>query len=135
MIVLVDTSVWVEYFQKKPLIDPAHVDLLIEERRVATCLPIKAEILSGEMSAQAKSVVLAAFDAMTFIDSDWDSHETWEEITDLATETRRKKRGVPGMIDRMILLAAKRSAAQLWTLDKKLQKLADLSGVNLFSLG
>ena len=132
MTVLIDTSVWIEYFQKKPLIDPAHVDLLIEERRVATCLPFKAEVLSGEMSAPIRSVVLAAFEAMTFIDPDWNAHETWGGVTDLAAGARRKKWGIPGLVDRMILLAAKRSAAQLWTLDKKLKKFSDLAEVKLF---
>ena len=45
------------------------------------------------------------------------------EVVDLALLGRKRGVGIPGLVDRMILLAARHSEAQLWTLDRKLKKL------------
>lgn len=131
--VLVDTSVWIEFFRKKPSIsvDPLHI--LIEEKQVVTCLPITAEILSGEIPASKRSVIQDAFNAMVFIDLDWNSKKIWEEITHFALTAKKQGMGIPGLIDRMILLAAQKGSCSLWTLDRKLQQLAKFTKVPLFT--
>ncbi|MBI2082888.1 MAG: PIN domain-containing protein [Deltaproteobacteria bacterium] len=130
--ILIDTSIWIEYFQKKPTVDVSAVDLLIEERSAATCLPIKAEVLSGEMTTQTRSVVTLALNALESIDPNWNSDDIWNQITQLSIESRKRKIGLPGIVDRMILISAKLANAQIWTLDKKMKQLAPIVPVTLF---
>ncbi|MBI5299568.1 MAG: PIN domain-containing protein [Deltaproteobacteria bacterium] len=132
MIVLVDTSVWIEFFKKSSFAESAQLEMLIEERRVATCLPIRAEVLSGQMSSQNRLVVSQAFQSMHQLNPDWNKQETWEKIIEFAHLAWRNGFGIPGITDRMIALASKETGAALWTLDKKLKKLAETAGITNF---
>lgn len=126
MIVLVDTSVWIEFFKRSPSMDITPLELLIEERRVATCLPIRAEVLSGQMDSKTKSTVERALDAMISVDPDWNAKAIWDEIAGLAVLARKKVKKLPGIIDRAILLAARESGCQIWSLDRRLMRLAEI---------
>ncbi|MBI2982172.1 MAG: PIN domain-containing protein [Deltaproteobacteria bacterium] len=134
MSVLVDTSVWIEFFRPKPPIDISPLDLLIREREVTTCRPIIAEVLSGKMSSGTRSTVSRALNALTLVDLDWNIGSSWEKVIDLASLAHQKGIGIPGLVDRMILVSAQESGNQLWTLEAKLQKLAGLAGVGLFPI-
>lgn len=135
MMVLVDSSVWIEFFQKSPAISTTDLELLIEERKVVTCLPVMAEVLSGKMSSKVRQTVRHAFEAMTFVDLNWNAAETWHQLVDYCLKARRREMGIPGMVDRMIFAACQESGAQLWTLDKNLQRLALIMDQNLFVSG
>ncbi|OGQ21578.1 MAG: hypothetical protein A3I05_03500 [Deltaproteobacteria bacterium RIFCSPLOWO2_02_FULL_44_10] len=132
MNVLVDSSLWIEFFQKKPRIDLTSLELLLEERRVVTCLPIQAEILSGKMDHLTAQKVKAAFEVMIHVDPDWNSPIIWKEIATLAHLTKKKGQKMPGLVDRMILIAAKTSGSLLWSMDKHMNQLAVLAEVQLF---
>lgn len=132
MKVLVDSSVWIEFFRLKTPIPMAPLEFLIQERRVATCLPIKAEVLSGKMASPLRDLVEKAFDAMDFIDLDWNSKDTWNGLVELALRAQKKRVALPGTIDRMILACCLKSKLALWTLDRKLRKLAKAFGQSLF---
>ncbi|MBI2335448.1 MAG: PIN domain-containing protein [Deltaproteobacteria bacterium] len=122
--ILVDTSVWIEFFKKSPSIELTQLELFIEEGEVATCLPIQAELFSGEVSPKFEKILQDAFQAMVFVDPDWNSPTTWKNITEFSSKARNLKVGIPKLVDRMILYCAKQSKTTLWTLDKKLKKLA-----------
>lgn len=126
MIVLVDTSVWIEFFRRRPSVDIAPLELLIEERRVATCLPIRTEVLSGQMDSKTKNVIEGALDAMISVDPDWNAKSIWDQIAGLAVLARKKIRKLPGIVDRAILLAARESGCQIWSLDRRLMQLAEI---------
>lgn len=131
MMTLVDTSVWIEFFKPRPVVDLNPLELLIEERNVVTCRPVKAEVLSGEMSVSTREVITGALESMIPVDPDWNAPATWKNIVALAAKARQKEIGVPGLVDRMILMAALESGATLWTLDKKLKRFALIFGVTL----
>jgi predicted nucleic acid-binding protein len=127
VIVLVDTSVWAEYFRRHSRLSAGALDRLQELVRddlVATVLPIRAEVLSGRVKKEREAEVRAAFASLRSADLDWNAAPTWEDIAQCAREAREA--GVPatGIVDRMILLASERSGAALWTLDEPLLRLA-----------
>ena len=133
MMVLVDSSVWIEFFNPTPSISLSPLELLIQERQVATCLPIRAEVLSGNISPANFRILTLAFDAMDFVDLDWNSPYPWNLIVHMSQAARRKKAGMPGIIDRMILACCQEKKIPLWTLDKKLRKFALALKLSLFS--
>ena len=133
--ILVDTSVWIEFFRPHPSkLNSLLLENLIEEGEVVTCFPIWAEVLSGKMTLKTRQTVSDAFKSMIFIDVDLNSPQTWEELIELAHFAKKYKLGIPGLIDRIILLASKKSTSQLWSLDKKLNHLAKALSVDLLSL-
>ncbi len=124
MKVLVDSSIWIEFFQTKASFSVQALESLIEERQVATCLPIKTEVLSGKMKPEIRTLVTQAFEAMDFVDLDWSSNETWNRLIEISLLAQRRKVAIPGIVDRMILACCLNSSIALWTLDRKLQKLS-----------
>ena len=131
MNVLVDTSVWIEFFNPKPRFETARLELLIEENLCVTCLPVRAEVLSGKMAPKNRSIILRAFDSLAYADPEWKLKETWDNVADIALRARREKSTLPGLVDRMILLTAQKSGVALWTFDLKLRKLAVILGIPL----
>ena len=129
MQVLLDTSVWVDFFKTHHRVSTALVEELLVQGRVVTCKPIFTEILSASLTLPVQKTIRDSFRALDFIDPDWNSDETWKKIVELAQFCRQHKCGMPGMTDRMILASALENKAQIWTLDRKLEKLARLKGV------
>ncbi len=130
--VVVDTSLWIEYFAKpvrthSKTLD--ELDQLIEDGVVAIVQPIRAELKSGII----KSSKLAQFDrvigSLENADPDWNSELTWAMVAKLAETCRKARIPTPGLVDRMILAACESSGNRLWTLDLKLEKLAKHLGL------
>jgi predicted nucleic acid-binding protein len=132
MRVLVDSSVWIEFFAPKSSLPPGSLEELISQRQVATCQPIKAEVLSGKMDPAARRAVEAAFDAMDFVDLDWNSEKTWRGLVELSLQAQRKRAPIPGIVDRMILACCLGTELILWTRDRKLIKLSKALNLSLF---
>lgn len=131
-IILVDTSVWIEFFNRKPQINPVELESILEEKRVVTCFPIRAELLSGTMSTPVREVVTRALESLITVDPDWNKPITWQRVVASGMMARKKGIAIPGLVDRMILESALECSAALWTLDKKLKNLARHSEVPLF---
>lgn len=132
MMVLIDTSIWIEFFTYKPVIDPREVECLIEEGRATTCLPIIAEVLSGGMTAAARATISRGLHALPTIDPDWNDEKSWDAIVGFAISARRRQYKMPGIVDRMILITAMQAQARLWTLDQPLRRLARALHVGTF---
>jgi predicted nucleic acid-binding protein len=125
--ILVDTSVWIEFFSPRPKISEHFLEQMkhsIIEGEVAIIEPIRVELLSGGIRAAKRKEVALLLAALTQIDLDWNSKETWNKLIDLSDLARIKKVPVPGVIDRMILLSAREASAHLWTVDQSLRSLA-----------
>jgi len=130
--VLVDTSIWIEFFRAKPTVFLPSLDLLILEREIATCLVIYAEICSGQMKKGVKSLVSSAFQSMYFIDEDWSMRSARDMISDMAQKAYQENIPACGIVDRMIVLSAKKNNLPLWSLDQKMIQLAKSQGVTIF---
>jgi predicted nucleic acid-binding protein len=135
MRILVDTSVWAEFFRSRPAIPRQAVTTLralIEDDRVVTLLPIEAEVLSGRIAGTKESEVRRAFAAIEHIDLDWSARTTWDGIVDLARAAQAADLPMAGIVDRMVVLAAETRSVRLWTLDRRLARLATARGLAMF---
>lgn len=138
MIVLVDTSIWIEFFRPRPALSEAAMGILshlLEDDQAATIHPIATELLSGRLDARKKKQICEAIEVMMHIDPDWNMREVWGEMVEMAEVAYRRSLPVPGIVDRMILVAAEKAGASLWALDRSLLRLASLLNVRLFSAG
>ena len=94
--------------------------------------PIRTELLSGHIHPNLKSEIVLAFDALDMIDLDWNNRNTWNDVIALADIAKSNRLPIPGLIDRMILIAALNANARVLSLDRGLLILAIdiLSGMN-----
>jgi predicted nucleic acid-binding protein len=129
---LVDTGVWIEFFRERPSLPAealARLAELVREDQVVIIEPVRAELLSGRLSAERRGEISDTLDALRRVDLDWSARKTWDDIVSLAASAHGARLAVPGIIDRMVLAAAKAAGARLWTLDPRLSKLAAHFGV------
>lgn len=127
MKVLVDTSVWIEYFRSPSKLSPESfqlLDSLILEDRVSIIRAIEAELLPGQLSSSLEKEVRSIFTTLSHLDPKWEEESFWEDLIELGRKARKESLGIPGVIDRILILVALKNKVSLWTLDKKLKKLA-----------
>lgn len=125
--VLVDTSVWIEFFRKH---EPYHgiVTRLIDDEQIFCCGIILAELMQGAKSDKELAVLDDFPRVFPFIA---ESPELWVTAGRLAFQLRRK--GVTiGLSDCYIAVAAASISAQVATLDSHFQTLGKPAKITLY---
>jgi predicted nucleic acid-binding protein len=115
--VLVDTSVWVEFFRgKQPYLD--HIGDLIARNEIITISPIFGELLQGAKDNREQSIIMDFWNSLPKPD------ESGMVIRAGALSGRSHwiNKGV-GLIDAMIIVASRETSSFVWSLDKKLLQL------------
>lgn len=134
---LIDTSVWIEYFSKRPRISDESISFINEiicNGDVVLIEPVRAELLSGHILPQRKDEIVAALDMLDMIDLDWNSRNTWDDIISLADVARNKNLPIPSIIDRMILIAALNANVQIASLDRGLLRFGLEMKINMLKI-
>lgn len=127
--VLVDTSVWIEFFRKH---EPYHgiVTQLMDEEQVICCGVILAELMQGAGSDKELAVLENFLQVFTFIP---EPPELWAAAGKLAGKLRRKGLTI-GLSDCFIAVAAASSRVQVATLDGHFDALCKPAGITLLPL-
>ncbi|TGK10705.1 PIN domain-containing protein [Leptospira stimsonii] len=114
--ILVDTSIWIEFFKKN---EPYFSELkdLIESSEVLVHEVIFGELLQGCKSKSEVSFILEYWENLNTLSSD----NSFLEAGKLSYEQKLKDKGV-GLIDSVIINEAVKRNLKLWTLDKKILK-------------
>lgn len=126
--VLIDTSVWIEFFRKK---EPcfSHVQNLIEEDNVCCLGLIYAELLQGAKSEKELSTLREFMHVFDFVP---ESVELWEKAGILSQELRKKGKEV-GLSDCFIASSAHSYGCSLYTLDRHFRAISKYIDLNLFT--
>ncbi|MBM9575540.1 PIN domain-containing protein [Leptospira sp. 201903070] len=114
--VLVDTSIWIEFFKRN---EPYFSELrdLIESSEVIVHEVIFGELLQGCKSKSEISFILDYWENLNTLTSE----NSFLEAGKLSYEQKLKDKGV-GLIDSVIINEATKRNLKLWTLDKKILK-------------
>ena len=126
--VLVDTSLWIEFFRKH---EPYHgvMERMIDNEQICLCGIILAELMQGAKSEKELAVLRnlpQVFSSIT------ETHQLWAEAGRLAFDLRRKGLTI-GLSDCYIAVAAASVRAQVATLDSHFTVLNKPAGITLFS--
>ena len=115
MSIILDTSVWIEYFKG----NEEYFDIcqqLLEKSEISTIEIIFAELLQGALNKREVEIIKAYYELIPKI-----------EIADLfitagefSKEEKLISKGI-GLIDSCIITATIKSNSKLWTLDKKIK--------------
>jgi len=115
--IILDTSVWIEYLRNNPVFFP-EVSKLLESGEVLAVECVFGELLQGVKNKAEREIILNFW---TYL-----SKENYENIIIQAGEYSSKNKlpdhGI-GLIDAVILLYGIKSKAKIWTLDKKFLKI------------
>ncbi len=112
--VILDTSIWIEFFKVNDEIFPA-VKILLEGRKIIGLEWIFAELLQGAKNKRESDLILGYWNNISKIDA----QGIWIEAGKYSNATKLLSKGV-GLIDAAIMSAALRLDADVWTLDRKL---------------
>jgi predicted nucleic acid-binding protein len=114
--IILDTSVWIEFLRNNPAFFP-EISKLLEEGKILAVDCVFGELLQG-VKNKAEREIIENF--WTYL-----SKEHYENIIIQAGEYSSKNKlldhGI-GLIDAVILLYGIKSKSRIWTLDKKLMK-------------
>lgn len=114
--ILVDTSIWIEFLRDKPPISERMHRLLAEEYEVCSIECVFGELLAGTRDAREVNVIEAYWRNITKVPE----AGLWIDAGKLSKAMKLSSKGV-GLIDAAIIVASHRVKARIWTLDEKLK--------------
>ena len=128
--VLIDTSVWIEFFRQR---EPYHgiVTKLIDDEQVVCCGIILAELMQGAKSDKELAVLDDFIKVFSFIP---ETPELWATAGKLSGKLRRKGITI-GLSDCFIATAAASVKVQVATQDSHFELLGKPAGIALYPLG
>lgn len=112
--IVVDTSIWIEFFKKHSLIFP-QLKVRLDRGEIVAVEPVFGELMQGAKNKRERTIIsnywfhLPKFtmDGIFFKAGEFSGNKRWLD------------KGV-GLIDSAILIYAKERECRVWTLDKKL---------------
>lgn len=113
--ILVDTSVWIQYFRANPAVHPI---ILAKYRsgEIITTGCVLAELLQGVRNSGEARLIDAHWEALPRLPED----KIWAKAGRLSFEGGWIRKGV-GVVDAFLVAFAREYRCSLWTLDKKLK--------------
>jgi len=130
VMVLVDTSVWIDFFQSPDSFAAAEVEKLVKDHnRVALCGIVMQEILQGIRSKKSYEVVRERLLKFPFVPT---NRDTWLLAALLYRELRTKGVTLPS-VDVTIAAIAIQNDMQLLTRDTHFESVVPYSALRLYS--
>jgi predicted nucleic acid-binding protein len=121
-VILIDTSIWIDFWKKRPSTDSL-VNLL-EDDQVLIHELVMAELAVGNLGpAHVRDEILSGLRVLPRAPV-----AALDEVLALIRTQRIERRGL-GAVDAHLLASARLAAAQLWTTDKALASAADDFGL------
>jgi predicted nucleic acid-binding protein len=113
--ILVDTSIWVEFLKQSADFTNEMVSLL-ESKKVIAFEPVFSELIYGSRSKKEKSVILSYWNVLPRIKM---VEGSFLESADFANSNNYQNLGI-GLIDALLAKATIDNNCLIWTLDKKI---------------
>ena len=124
--VLVDTSVWIEFLKgKQPW--QAEMRRLLEDREVLAVEPVFGELLQGAKGDREREIILDYWQNLPKPNI----QDVWIKAGEQSAKNKWLTRGV-GLIDAVLIISARHSKASLWTKDNKLKSLLSNDETHVF---
>ncbi len=124
--VLVDTSVWVDYFRKGESPAALLLDLLIKEKMAVLCGIVELELLQGVRPSE-KEPLQELLTALPYVETE---RTDFQKAGDLLRELKAKGVQIPAT-DGMIAALCVRHRLSLLTLDKHFDHFPDVKKINI----
>jgi len=121
--VLIDTSVWIEFFRNREKNLVNAVRKLIKSNRAYICGVIFSELLQGIKNQRERLAVETALLGLSYVEMD---RELWKEAGNISLELRKKGRIIP-LTDIFATVLAIHHNLKVFTLDVHFQLIPEVS--------
>lgn len=112
--IIVDTSVWIDFLKGKCEHSFLFNDL-IENREVLLIECITGELLQGAKNQRERDIILKYWESLPHLSSE----SLWIEAGLYSAKNKLTSKGI-GLIDGVLIAAGVKTLSKIWTLDKKL---------------
>jgi hypothetical protein len=112
--ILIDTSVWIDYFKGRSDNIARHVDTILTENNIYVPKVVIAELIQGCKSEKEVSIIEEFLDAFFIIDN---SENTWIKAGKLSFLMKKRGKTV-NLTDCFIAVIANENDCKILTLDK-----------------
>lgn len=119
--VIVDTSVWIEFFNRPDSAEMAEVARLLDAHAVSLTGVILAELLQGTQTEKERDLLKTTLDALPILP---ESRSTWERVGLLSFRLRRAGVTIP-LSDLLIAVLAQQHGQSIYTLDPHFDEIPD----------
>jgi len=126
--VLVDTSVWIEYFRNSESETAAALDGILDDHEVFVPKIVLAELMQGAKSARELAVIGNFLDAFHIIDQ---SGESWVKAGRLAFDLKKKGQTIH-LLDCYLAILAIENNCAIFTLNRHFKEIRDIAGIRLW---
>jgi predicted nucleic acid-binding protein len=125
-VIVVDTSVWIDYFRPGAAATTAHLQALLDQDQVVLVAPVRIELVSGAGRGDIARLkrVLSALPLWLPTDATWTTMATWAE----SGATRGQRFGIG---DLLVAAIAAEHAATVWSLDRDFARMKRLGFLEL----
>lgn len=120
--VVVDTSVWVRFFNAPQSREKAEVDKLLTDNRVAIAGVVVSEILQGSRSRKDYEQIEDKVTALPYLET---TKETWVETGLISFKLRKKGVTLP-VTDILIATLAKENDCEIYTVDPHFERIPEV---------
>lgn len=120
--VIVDTSIWIEFFRNPLSREKKEVDSLLEDNQVFLVGIILAELLQGTKNQKEFELLKSALGALTFCEV---TYKTWVKTGEISYQLRRKGITIP-LSDCLIAALAFQNNCHVYTSDPHFRKIENL---------
>ena len=118
--ILIDTSVWIRFFRSANSPEAKRLDTLLSMGLVATCAPIRVEVLSGAPNKREFERLRDLFVSLIEFEL---PHDVWTRMEEHRFTLARRGYAA-SLIDLLIALTAQQRQASVWTLDEDFEHIA-----------
>ena len=112
--ILIDTSVWIDYFNGRDSSAAQQTDNILDTAEVYVPMVVIAELIQGAKTQKEIAVIKEFLDAFHIIDH---SKSTWIEAGELSFSMKQKGRTI-NLTDCYISIIARENACKIFTMDK-----------------
>ena len=112
--IVVDTSVWVEFLKYQPFFFPT-LQTLLETQSVVAVKCVFGELLQGVKNSKERTIIIEYWNNLPKREEEG----LWIEAGILSSEHKWFSKGV-GLIDAFLISFTRKHKTRIWTLDKKL---------------
>jgi len=125
--VLLDTSVWIEYFRNQSAVFVDFVAEIVKNHEICVPKIVLAELMQGAKSEKELAVIAEFMEAFTIIDQ---TDQTWVTAGRLSYELRKKGKNV-NLTDCFIAVLAQENNCAVFTLDRHFKDIRPQAGLRL----
>jgi predicted nucleic acid-binding protein len=119
--ILVDTTVWIEFFRARSKIGD-HLEMLLLENAVSTCGVVMFEVLQGIKSEGEKNKILGVLASLPYVEM---TKKLWHRAADLSIRLKKNGVNLP-LSDILIAAIAAENDLSVYTLDNHFKQIPNL---------